>query len=115
MAAHCLALVLKEVDARDLCVRKGVVQLLAPLVANPRRADQTRASVQLQYEASMCYWQLSFYKKAAEAMVRGSCCWEFCYLCYCMLGWLEMVVKLPSLIRPFTPQWTSIAFHRLCY
>lgn len=66
---HCLSRLLKERDVRELCVRKGVIQLLAPMVGNAKRSEQTRATVQLQYEAGLCYWQLAYSRAAADAMV----------------------------------------------
>jgi len=67
-AVHCLSLLLKEREVRDLCVRKGVIQLMAPLLAGTKRSEQTHLSVQLQYEAGLCFWQLAYNKAAADSM-----------------------------------------------
>jgi V-type H+-transporting ATPase subunit H len=63
-ATSVLALLLKERGTRQLFLRAGGVQLLAPLL----KSSNSPSNSQLLYELCLCAWQMSFVHAAAEAM-----------------------------------------------
>jgi V-type H+-transporting ATPase subunit H len=65
-AVHCLAVMLRESSVRPLVHRAGGTNLLSPLVAMP--LSGATLNIQLLYEATVCLWELSFYKPASDAL-----------------------------------------------
>ena len=63
---HSLSILLRERPTRALFIRAGGLRLLPPLVAMP--LDGAQLNIQLLYEATLCTWQLSFERTAAEAL-----------------------------------------------
>jgi V-type H+-transporting ATPase subunit H len=63
---HSLSILLRERPTRALFIRSGGLRLLPPLVAMP--LDGAQLNIQLLYEATLCTWQLSFERTAAEAL-----------------------------------------------
>lgn len=65
-AVHCLAVLLREAPVRSLFWRSGGIPLLTPLMISPPAG--ANVNVQLQYEAIVATWELSFYRPAADAL-----------------------------------------------
>lgn len=63
-AVSALAVLLKERGCRQLFLKAGGVQLLAPLL----KTANSPSNSQLLYEICLCIWQLSYVKQAAELM-----------------------------------------------
>lgn len=63
-AISALAVLLKERGCRQLFLKAGGVQLLAPLL----KSSNSPSNSQLLYEICLCVWQLSYLKQAAELM-----------------------------------------------
>jgi V-type H+-transporting ATPase subunit H len=66
-AVHALARLLREPPLRAMLHRAGGVQLLAPLVTMPPHGGG-QLNIQLLYEATLCCWELSFHKPAADVL-----------------------------------------------
>jgi V-type H+-transporting ATPase subunit H len=66
-AVHALSRLLREQPLRAMLHRSGGVQLLAPLVAMPP-AGNGQLNIQLLYEATLCTWELSFHRAAADVL-----------------------------------------------
>jgi V-type H+-transporting ATPase subunit H len=66
VSIHSLSILLRERPTRALFIRSGGLRLLPPLVAMP--LDGAQLNIQLLYEATLCTWQLSFERTAAEAL-----------------------------------------------
>lgn len=66
-AVHALSQLLREPPMRVMLHRAGGVQLLAPLVAMPAPGSG-QLNIQLLYEATLCCWELSFYRPAADVL-----------------------------------------------
>ena len=66
-AVHAFSRLLREPPLRAMLHRAGGVQLLAPLVAMPAHGSG-QLNIQLLYEATLCCWELSFYRPAADVL-----------------------------------------------
>jgi hypothetical protein len=66
-AVHALSQLLREAPLRAMLHRAGGVQLLAPLVAMPPPGNG-QLNIQLLYEATLCCWELSFHRPAADVL-----------------------------------------------
>lgn len=67
-AVHALSQLLREPPLRVMLHRAGGVQLLAPLVVMPASGSGQQLNIQLLYEATLCCWELSFYRPAADVL-----------------------------------------------
>lgn len=66
-SVHALSQLLREAPMRQMLHRAGGVQLVAPLVTITA-AGSGQLNIQLLYEASLCCWELSFYRPAADVL-----------------------------------------------
>lgn len=69
-AVHCLAVMLRESPVRGVVFRAGGTVLLTPLVKMPTQGAQL--DIQLLYEATLCMWEISYHKPAADALASAA-------------------------------------------
>jgi hypothetical protein len=112
-ATSVLALLLKERGTRQLFLRAGGVQLLAPLL----KSSNSPSNSQLLYELCLCAWQMSFVHAAAEAMGKAGAAYTkrhlplaarhvvACQYCTCLHG--RQLSYLPEK-RSSRQQWFSL-------
>ena len=70
IAVHCLAVMLGESPVRGIVFRAGGTFLLTPLVRMPTQGGQL--DIQLLYEATVCLWEISYHKPAADALATAA-------------------------------------------
>lgn len=106
-AVHALSQLLREPPLRVMLHRAGGVQLVAPLVAMPAPSSGQQLNIQLLYEATLCCWELSFYRPAADVLC-GSTNVVGALVDIVRLAQVRRCCCLHPVSRPHTPQPSAV-------